>query len=100
PSVPLYPLSLHDALPISVERKTRSPDLFSLSSYSATRSSLPSPVTSATANFALFNRKVFGPVVSHSDSANVSPSAFGSRTAIWRDRKSTRLNSSHGSISY
>src|SRR5439155_436850 len=48
------------------------------------RSSLPSPVTSATANFARLNRKVFGSVVSHTDSANVSPSGFGSRTAIWR----------------
>src|SRR5207245_11508027 len=58
-----------------VERKTSRPDLLSPSSYSATRSSRPSDVRSATASLARFSRKVL-------------------------DRKSTRLNSSHGSISY
>src|SRR5207245_4395241 len=38
--------------------------------------------------------------VAASPSAAVTPTATGSRTGATRDRKSTRLNSSHGSISY
>src|SRR5438445_13390876 len=48
------------------------------------RSSFPSPVTSAIANFARLIRNVLAPAVSHTDSENESPSALGSRTVIRR----------------
>src|SRR5687768_18598239 len=61
----IYTLSLHDALPIS--RNRRSP---------RTRSSVPS------------------------GSEGMAPQPTTSSAAARRDRKSTRLNSSHGYISY
>src|SRR3712207_7014718 len=67
----IYTLSLHDALPIS--------RVSSGSSIPASRtfSSTPSRTSSTTSKF-----------------------AFVSATAVSRDRKSTRLNSSHANISY
>src|SRR5882762_7542603 len=67
-----------------VDLKTRSLERFSWASYNATRSSLPSNVTSATTNFARCSWRNCGPVVSHVDSENVSPSALASRTVIFR----------------
>src|SRR5213593_611854 len=69
---------------VPVDLNTRSVERFSPASYSATRSSLPSNVTSATANFARERLKERGPLVSQVESENVSPSAFASRRVIFR----------------
>src|SRR5438552_3561282 len=69
---------------VPVDLNTTSFERFSAASYSATRSSFPSNVTSATANFARDRLKERGPLVSQVDSENVSPSAFASRTVIFR----------------
>src|SRR5438034_30664 len=69
---------------VPVDLKTRSFERFSPASYSATRSSFPSNVTSATANFARDRLKERGPLVSQVDSENVSPSALASRRVIFR----------------
>src|SRR5712691_1702441 len=69
---------------VPVDLNTRSFERFSPASYSATRSSFPSNVTSATANFARDRLKERGPLVSQVESENVSPSAFASRRVIFR----------------
>src|SRR3979490_2871120 len=67
-----------------VDLKTRSLERFSCASYRATRSSLPSKFTSATANFARARLRNWGPVVNQVDSENVSPSALAARIVILR----------------
>src|SRR5207244_10664675 len=69
---------------VPVDLKTRSFERFSPASYSATRSSFPSNVTSATANFARDRLKERGPLVSQVESEKVSPSALASRRVIFR----------------
>src|SRR5688572_29919921 len=68
---------------VPVDLKTYIFDRCSPGSKSATRSSLPSNVRSATVNFARARLNDRGAVVSHVVSENVSPSAFASRTVIF-----------------
>src|SRR5438876_12392618 len=69
---------------VPVDLQTRSFERFSPASYSATRSSFPSNVTSATANLARDRLKERGPLVSQVESENVSPSALASRRVTFR----------------
>src|SRR3712207_8754085 len=79
----IYTLSLHDALPISEEGELRPQllDRFGLSVEVRTPEDLPSRVE----------------VVRRRDAFDRDPEGFA---ALWADRKSTRLNSSHANISY
>src|SRR5207245_10722971 len=72
----IYPLSLHDALPISSARSPRRCD---------------SPARS---------RRCAGGRSAASTPSRCSATSAARPPAQRRDRKSTRLNSSHGSISY
>src|SRR5207245_10214540 len=86
---PLYPLSLHDALPISssprisVRTEKRLPSLMSPMAIPATCAFIGTPA---------------------SMSARLAPQTEAMEDepfdSVISDRKSTRLNSSHGSISY
>src|SRR5690606_41406833 len=86
PPPPPYPLSLHDALPISPRRLAETPCAILAMSRTGAR-----PRRAASQP----NRTV-----------NTTPAAIASHRCLWkvarksRDRKSTRLNSSHVKISY
>src|SRR5437879_5842695 len=96
PPTPLYPLSLHDALPISrcsVSRADHSPSSSASSPMPATLASAsPAPPRSPSRSCARPPIKSASP--SSRDAGLSSASSPGS------DRKSTRLNSSHRCISY
>src|SRR2546429_5378110 len=74
----IYTLSLHDALPILVLRRAGVPDPARAPAPARTPAPLPAPAGSGGAR----HRRA------------------GDASAAVRDRKSTRLNSSHGYISY
>src|SRR5687768_18538556 len=83
PPIHLYTLSLHDALPISD----------ATSSSRARPQASPRPPTLRPPSPRPSRVGPYGP------SSSPRPTAISTRTA-GRDRKSTRLNSSHGYISY
>src|SRR5690606_39796593 len=92
PTIDIYPLSLHDALPICPRRR-RGPgrnDRISLASRTELFA-LPPP---ALAGDFIINQQQEVPVPSCNASTSIWPSAPTT------DRKSTRLNSSHVKISY
>src|SRR5699024_11669949 len=88
PPTQLHTLSLHDALPIcsSSARCSPTPPL--------TRSSFPFPTTTASA----WSSATSPP--SATERPSCCPHPASTRWRRCRDRKSTRLNSSHVSISY
>src|SRR5206468_12792447 len=100
PTTATYPLSLHDALPISDLNLT-------INNTGGCTLSI-SGITSDSAAFTIAGTLSFPLTVHAGDSLAVPvrfhPSQFGSFagkiTVANRDRKSTRLNSSHDQISY
>src|SRR5207249_12161358 len=90
----IYPLSLHDALPISSRRVGRR---------SLRRSLLPLGPSLPDTTDRFKESRLVG-VISNPLALGLAPEGRGSRrgsfTLARRDRKSTRLNSSHVSISY
>src|SRR5207245_10127895 len=85
----LYPLSLHDALPISFPSVR-----FTLTG--SDRSTLELPATGETPEGRLARvAQVMG-----ADFPDNAIAIDATRDGVHLDRKSTRLNSSHGSISY
>src|SRR5207249_10443743 len=93
PATPaIYPLSLHDALPISLERRSSA---CHSSAHGPHRPALPSPDIAGRSRVHRIPPRV----------RDVRNAPLWDRTVIdieviWVDRKSTRLNSSHVSISY
>src|SRR5207249_9967401 len=89
----LSPLSLHDALPISPARQPTSPQRFkparTVPPYGSSTRSTPSISASAASL-----------VTSTDPTTQRVATWWRRRPAASRDRKSTRLNSSHVSISY
>src|SRR2546421_4529014 len=83
----IYPLPLHDALPISVDACRLAPG----GTFAAgTGNSAPTPCPAGT----------FNPDAGATTAAGCTAAPAGSFAAGTRDRKSTRLNSSHDQISY
>src|SRR5207248_9088166 len=91
----LYPLSLHDALPISTAAAVQNA-LQALSTIGVGNVSVSgaSPLYTITFTGALANKDV-----SLNGSSGLN-GAIAASTTLQEDRKSTRLNSSHRTISY
>src|SRR5207244_10020472 len=97
PTTELYPLSLHDALPISIN------ELDGLSVRQARLSVLESHIAIARAGVAAAEADMDASVIRASEDGRVLERMVevgGSARVGEPDRKSTRLNSSHQIISY
>src|SRR5207245_10520674 len=84
-TTPISPLSLHDALPISEQARSRRLQ--------------PADYTGATfsvSNLGMFDIDQFTAVINPPEAGILAVGSIVPK----QDRKSTRLNSSHGSISY
>src|SRR5687768_18251892 len=84
PTTEIYTLSLHDALPI----------------YPSTMAVLPTPGSPIRTGLFFVRRERTWITRRISSSRPITGSSFPDSAAAVRDRKSTRLNSSHGYISY
>src|SRR5207245_10169241 len=93
-----YPLSLHDALPISLASVLPLGENFTENTWPA--GLVSTPLARGRSRSLTSQSMTDEPRDSMSSPQQASDLLSGAKASDRRDRKSTRLNSSHGSISY